>query len=212
MIYKYASNGTSLGVFADQNLNDGEFLAFDSIGRLYVSNFSTNSISRYASDGTPLGFYISSGLQNPRGIVINEFNDLYVNNWTTGIRKFDTNGTLTQVINDGLNDPIGLSLSGSGIIYAANIGNSRITRYLQDGSFLNHISTPSTPWMIAFTPVPEPSTYILCTLCALCFIAINHYQRKSLAQGKRSGRPGDRSAKAPTDPDVPVEGIRLLIS
>ncbi len=185
-IYKFDANGSSFGVFADQNLNGGEFMAFDSTGRLYVSNFHSNSVSRYDQNGNPLGFFISSGLQNPRGIFLNSQDDLFVANWTTGIRKFDTNGSLTQVITDNLNDPMGLTRSPNGEIYVSNLGNNTITRYQANGNYIDSINTTVRPWQVAFSTVPEPSTYILCTLCVLCIVGIERFQRKRPVRSKIS--------------------------
>ena len=66
-----------------------------------------------------------------------------------------------------MNNPFGLAFDSSGNLYAANYGNSTISKFNSSGSFLTSWSTGTAqPFFLAFktVSVPEPSTYALAAI------------------------------------------------
>ena len=76
-------------------LNRPSFIAFDTLGNLYVSNYVGNTIGKYGPNGATINTsLISSGLNGPYGIAFDSAGNLYVANINGNtIGKYGPDGT-----------------------------------------------------------------------------------------------------------------------
>ena len=92
----YRSNGT----FVQQLQNGTGFttgMAFDSDGKLYVTQFSENRVAVYNTDGSFSNSF-GGGYTTPEALVFDAAGNAYISNvGGTGIRKYAANGTFIQV-------------------------------------------------------------------------------------------------------------------
>lgn len=101
-------------------------MGIDSTGRLYVTNFSANSVSRFDTSGNLLGTF-GSGYSTPEMIVFDLAGNAYVGNTGGGIRKFDANGNFLQQFNSGRVDFLDLAADQRTMLFTQEGGN--IKRY-----------------------------------------------------------------------------------
>ena len=100
-------------------------MGFDSLGNLYVANYSGNSISKITTEGIVSVF--DSGLDGPAGLIVNNdeiFVTLYGSNFSgTGstVLKYNLNGTSeVYAQNSGILDPIGITMDEENNIFVSN--------------------------------------------------------------------------------------------
>ncbi len=86
------SNGTIVSTLSTNQGGVTTGMVFDSAGRLFVTNFSANSISILNQFGAFVGT-VGSGYSGPESVVFDNSSNFYVGNVGNGIRKFDYNGT-----------------------------------------------------------------------------------------------------------------------
>ena len=97
------ANGTLV-----QTLNTGQGgyttgMAFDASGKLYVTNFSANSVSVFNTNGTLQGTF-GGGYSTPESIVFDQAGNVYVGNLGNGIRKYNAAGTFLSTVYSGRTD------------------------------------------------------------------------------------------------------------
>ena len=154
---------TSAGVLLETlNTGQGGFTtgsAFDGAGNLYVTNFSSNSVSKFAGPTDPhTASLFGSGYSTPESIVFDASGNVYVGNLGNGIRKYNAAGTfLSSVLASTRIDWMDLAADQTTMLYTdegnslhsvnlttgianANITNSLVNgfalRILADGSVL----------------------------------------------------------------------------
>jgi sugar lactone lactonase YvrE len=179
--------GTPTTFVPTAGLNGPIGLAFDTSGTLYVSNgFSTattTSISKVTPTGVVTPLSLSSPIGSPYGLAFDSSGNLYVSNigsvynagQTSAIYEVTPSGTVSTFINGGagLNDPTGLAFDSSGNLYVANYGSNTISEYSGTGTLINSsfASGFNDPEFLAFSTVPEPSTFaLLAGIAALGFV------------------------------------------
>ena len=119
-ILKVTPEGVS-SIFSSGNLiTKPLFIAFDSLGYLYVVNGGpTNTICKISPDGTTQIPFITSGLLYPIGLAIDVLGNLYVsNNGTNEILKFQPGGTFDSLF-ALVENPYGLAFDSVGNLYVA---------------------------------------------------------------------------------------------
>ena len=136
-------------------------VALDASGNLYFADLGNNRVRKVNGTGTittvaGAGSYGFSGdggpatsaeLAQPTGVAVDSSGDLYIaDNSNNRVRKVDSSGTITTVVGGGisglgdggpataaqLNQPVGVAVDGSGNLYIADAGNSRVRKV--DGS------------------------------------------------------------------------------
>jgi len=139
-------------------LNNPYRLALDSVGNLYIVDYSNDCIrmvdvsgeistvaggrgNGYMGDGGPA---TSARLSYPDGVAVDSGGNLYIaDKGNHRIRKVDTSGTISTVAGSGvrgysgdggdaelaqLNSPTGVAVDGSGNLYISDTSNHRIRR------------------------------------------------------------------------------------
>jgi sugar lactone lactonase YvrE len=139
-------------------------LAFNANGDLFEADYGTNTIDEFTPDGTQSVF--ASGLSDPLALALDPSGDLFENNSGTDIiYKFTPGGTQSVFAYGLYNQPIGLACDASGNLFVAtygrgSIGIGEIDEYTPGGAE-SVFATGLNPVALAFSPVPEPSTFIL---------------------------------------------------
>ncbi|MBV8244735.1 MAG: NHL repeat-containing protein [Candidatus Eremiobacteraeota bacterium] len=131
-------------------LNGPQYDTFDSMDRLYVTNFNAGlqlgSITVYQAQATgnviPLGVFTgtTSGLGHPRGIATDGSGDLFVANVSAppqnissivlfGANTFGSPGISIAGSATGLNVPVGIKVDSNGNIDVSNSGNATIETF-----------------------------------------------------------------------------------
>lgn len=99
-------------------------IAFNRVGEMFVSNWSSNTIYKVGLDGQKTIFY--SGISSPAGIVFDNANRMYVASYSDDyILQINENGE-TKIVCDGLQTPTGLALSQSGDLLITNRSTGEI--------------------------------------------------------------------------------------
>jgi len=101
-------------------------MSFDSSGRLYVTDFSANSVSRFDTSGNLLGTF-GGGYSSPEMIVFDLAGNAYVGNLGGFIRKFDANGNFLQQFNSGRVDFLDLAADQRTVLFTQE--GTAIKRY-----------------------------------------------------------------------------------
>ena len=99
----YSGAGTLLETL---NNGSGGFTtgsAFDTAGNLYLTNFSSNTVTQFAGPGDPhTASLFGSGYSTPESIVFAADGHVLVGNLNNGIREFDASGAFVKTILPGV--------------------------------------------------------------------------------------------------------------
>ncbi len=128
-------------------------------GDLYASDLANNSIVVYKPDGTSSTF--ATGLNSPQGLVFDQLGNLYVADGGSGsIFKYSPDGLTKTTVVTGLENPVGLALSGFDLLVSENAGD-QITRVAPDGTTSVFPVTVTAPLGITVSSVnQETSVYV----------------------------------------------------
>jgi sugar lactone lactonase YvrE len=152
VLYRYDTSsgvGTTIeatkSVFANQDLNFPQALAFDSSGNLYVVGHNNGTIKKFDSSGMYLSS-ITTNLSYPIGLAIDSSGNIFASNGggTDTISKFNSSGVFVSSISTNLKGPKGLAFDSSGNLYVANYGDnfgreSSISKFNSSGAFITTI-------------------------------------------------------------------------
>lgn len=142
-------------------------LALDSSGNLYLAetlasrirkvSAATGVISTIAGGfiATPGGFpegYTGDGgsatmaqLNEPRGVAVDSSGNVYIaDTQNSAIRRVDTSGIITTVINTQLNKPTSVAVDSAGNLYIADQGDNVIRRLPPGGNTLSTVAGTGT--------------------------------------------------------------------
>ena len=115
------------------------FMAIDASNNIYVTSFSTNTISKITPNGTVTPAWATVGA-GPAGIVIDATGNLYtVNRTAKTISKITpssdgSSGTVTQFASLGGNEAYTISIDASGNLYAPFVNTNKIAKITSAGS------------------------------------------------------------------------------
>jgi len=193
-VMKYDLAGNSLGQFvASAGINDYSYdVAFGPSGDLFVSiggafhQQAASNVRRYNGiTGAFISDFVvsgSGGLTVPAGITFGPDNNLYVCDYDNDrINRYDgTTGTFLNTFvtigSGGLNGPSDAVFGPDGNLYVVSHQTSSVLRYSGiTGALIGTFITPNSgglenPLFLAFSPIPEPSTFALAVAGAMLLI------------------------------------------
>ncbi len=151
------------GPATNAQLSNPAKIALDSIGNLYVADFSNNRIRRISVSGiittvagNGVGGYNGDGiaatsakLHNPSGVFLDHTGSIFIADYSNNrIRKVSASGIITTVAGNGIagslgdggmataaeiNNPWGASVDATGNIYIADAANNKIRKVVVSG-------------------------------------------------------------------------------
>jgi len=176
-VYAYSSTGQSMGLFANPGLLRADFMALDSQGNLYVTDFMSGNVSKISPTGVLEGNIIQFAY-GVTGIAFGNQGDIYLGlNSFNGpaVLEYSGSGTfLGAIASTGLVAPYGLTFGPDGNLYIADYGNNTIDDCSPTGANFGVFASTGLdgPRSLVFGgSVPEPSSAGLLTLAGLCLIA-----------------------------------------
>jgi len=115
-----------------QNINTGGRvtygLAVDTNGKIWMSNWSQNSVQRYSATGVLEGTFSSTG-SNLRGVAVTPGdNDVWVaGSGNSRVVRYNNDGTIQATIGVG-NTPTGVAVDSNGKVWVTNFGSNNVMR------------------------------------------------------------------------------------
>ncbi|MGA3016605.1 MAG: hypothetical protein ABSF62_05760 [Bryobacteraceae bacterium] len=166
-------------------LNTPYGVAVDLTGAVYVADFLNNRVRRIGPDGLIATFAGSGGnassgdggpataaqLLEPRNVALDAAGNLYISEFGANrVRKVTLNGNIQTVAGTGLagfngdgysavitqlNQPAGLAVDRTGVLYIADSGNGLVRKVLPDGLMSIVVGGAPTkyPYIQLYTPV-----------------------------------------------------------
>ena len=131
-------------------------MAFDSQGRLFITDEYNHRVTAYSADGKYLSHWGERGfdpgqMDGPAGIAIDSDDNVYVaDQHNCRLQKFSTDGTLiaswgSQGAGDGeFNLPWGVGVGPDDTVYVADWRNDRVQRFSPDGEHLQTFGSSSS--------------------------------------------------------------------
>jgi PEP-CTERM motif-containing protein len=178
-VHIYGDTGTSLGSLSDPNMTQPIGLTFDTSGRMYVT--AAGVVLRY--DFNTSAFTNFANAVNPIDIVVGTDGEVYVLDASSGVLAYNSSGVLDRTVVDFSStffSPKALTLGLDGELYVSvnDLNNpspqGEVLRYKTDGTadgvFVTGLSDDGG--FIAFSPVPEPSTWALLAFGALSVLGL----------------------------------------
>jgi hypothetical protein len=154
-IFEVDSNGVPT-VYAS-GLNEPIYLAFDSVGNLFVScvaggGFGDGYITKITTNGAQSFF--ASGLNQPKGLVFDSKGNLLVAEGETGnIYEYTTNGVQSSyaVVTNSSSE---IAFDNAGDLFVTQPGNNCVVKIAPDGTQSLFASGLDNPTALAFQPLP----------------------------------------------------------
>ncbi|WP_299312679.1 T9SS type A sorting domain-containing protein [uncultured Aquimarina sp.] len=117
---------------SDGNFYDG--IGQDSLGNIYCSDFSGDSVFKYSIEGIVTTF--ASGFSSPNGIGVNEQDEIFICDASANtIFKYSLNGTLITNYTIGINNPTGIkNIPGTTDMLIVEYNNDTLKRLTLDGT------------------------------------------------------------------------------
>ena len=134
-------------------------LAFDSMGRLFATDFQSGNIFRFTPDGMRTTF--ASGVGNPHGLAFDANGDLFVADFAGGTILRFTPAGMRSTFASGLNGPHGLAFDQSGNLFSADYNSGNIYRFTPTGSQSTFASGLSNPAHLLFEPARASANNLL---------------------------------------------------
>jgi hypothetical protein len=151
-----AGGGSGDGIGTNAGFVSPIGIAVDSIGNIYVAEFSGNRIrkitstgvvSTLAGGGSGDGIGTNAGFSTPDNMTIDSTGNLYITDFSGNrIRKITNTGVVTTIAgsgtatyldgtgtNAGFNQPVGITIDSIGNLYVAEILNHRIRKITSAG-------------------------------------------------------------------------------
>lgn len=101
----------------------------DSIGNLYVSNFSNNSITFISTDNTKKFFFKGAPLNGPIGLAVDKFNNIYVACYHSGKVLLISQDGAYRTILEHLSKPYCLLIDAENNLYVSEQGKNSVIKY-----------------------------------------------------------------------------------
>jgi hypothetical protein len=149
-VIHYSARGQYLGSLSVPNEDLDGGIALDAKGDLYVASFniysSSDLIREFSPTGKDLGNFATNadGVSSPRGIAFDTDYNLYVANYSSSIggyiEKYSSTGKDLGIFAQGLQVPDGI-VYHDGVLYVADQGNSLISEYSTNGTYLSGFTT-----------------------------------------------------------------------
>lgn len=129
-------------------LSDLNYITVDSVGNIYVSNFSNNRIQKLNITGKCINQWGSYGnddgqFNGPVGVAVDSLDNLYVADfYNCRIQKFNSSGVyVTQWgasnISDGMSfKPVDIAVDSWHNVYVSDYDSNRIVKFNSDGKFI----------------------------------------------------------------------------
>ncbi len=172
-ITRYATDGTSLGLFATAPVGVAG-MAFDAAGDLFTVD-EGSSVHKFSPTGQDLGVFVT-GQSGAREVAFNAAGELLVvNRGSRTVRRYSATGTDLGVFassTNGLTDPTGIAVDLTGSVYVANHssgGNTSVRKFSATGLDMGTFATGGSMSSVAsYRPVgavavPEASPLALVT-------------------------------------------------
>lgn len=122
------SQGTFAGNFYYENLPSPTGIVVDSVGYLYVADFSDNLIYRITPTGEKMVYLKHPKLSGPIGLAMDDGGNLYIANYNSNsVMKLSSSHELTTLI-ENIDKPYYLYVSG-GYLFISSQGTSSVVRY-----------------------------------------------------------------------------------
>jgi hypothetical protein len=200
-VYQYSSTGQSLGLFCNPGLSRADFMAFDSQGNVYVTDFgpqhTTGVVEKISPTGVDEGKFLNN-VGGIEGITFDSHGNLYAAfergysyNGTDMIREYSPSGTdLGLITSTGLNFAYDVTFGPDGNLYVANAGSdtlgegiSTIHEFSPTGTDLGVFASTglSNARSLVFdaASVPEPSSAVLLIMAGVtvptCLLLRRHW-------------------------------------
>jgi len=177
-IYEYSSTGQSMGLFSKPGLVRANFMALDSQGNLYVTDFMSGVVRKISSTGADEGNIITN-IGGVNGITFDSHGNIYVAVASGAFNKvleYSGSGAfLGTFVASGLNSPYGLTFGPDGNLYVADLGNNTIHEFSPTGTDLGIFASTGLddPRSLVFNAsVPEPSSALLLMVASITLFMI----------------------------------------
>jgi len=150
---KLSPEGKPLLPFTSPKITQGRLydIAVNSLGSVYISDFTNDTVYTFHTDGKYIGSIGSSGFGDgefygPTGLAVDDDNNLYViDSGNMRIVKFSVNGEFLLSFGregdlDGeFSHPSGIAVDHTGKIYVADHGKKTIGVYDESGNFITNL-------------------------------------------------------------------------
>ncbi|MDB5095716.1 MAG: repeat containing protein [Cyanobacteria bacterium RYN_339] len=124
-------------------------IAIDAAGNAWISNLTSNSVSKLAPDGTVLGtFAVPAG---PQGVAVDGRGIVWVTSASTGkVVQLDASGNTVATIPVDATRTVGIAIDAGGTAWTTRTSSGTISTLSPTGSVVGTFSTGTGPYGVAF--------------------------------------------------------------
>lgn len=161
-IYKLTPAGVR-STFAS-GLSQPEGMAFDATGNLFEADDLSGNIYKFSPSGVRSTF--ASGLGgNMTSLAFDSQGNLFMSELLNEtIYKFTPSGVKSTFATNAGSEVWGLAFDSNGVLFVAGGDRNAIFEYTPNGVRSTFTMNVSSPRYLAFSPIPEPTTWLLATI------------------------------------------------
>ena len=149
-IFKWSKVSNTVTRVLSTGMDNPEALAFDTAGKLYVTEVARNAIGQLALGQSALAPLISTGLVGPYGVAVDDAANVYIaDTFNNALKKWTPTRNAVQTLAGFFSQPMGVAVDAARNVYVSDTAGGAVKEWLAASSnLITLVAGLKSPWGI----------------------------------------------------------------